>query len=109
EGRERVVWGGVVLLGGGAGGALLGGRKFLIVPAVVLGVILASAIAWAHEGHDHGPDLSASAGNSPFRRPDGTLFVPKPTQRLLEIRTRVAAVESRPRTVRFLGRIVPNP
>src|SRR5262249_19739878 len=42
-------------------------------------------------------------------RPDGTLFVPKPTQRLMEIRTRVAAVESRPRTGRFHGRIVPNP
>jgi RND family efflux transporter MFP subunit len=110
EGRKGIALAGVVLLAGAAGGALLSGRrKLLIVPAAILGLILASAVAWAHEGHDHGPDLSVSTGNSPSRRPDGTLFVPKPTQRLLEIRTRVAAVEKRPRTVRFHGRIVPNP
>lgn len=109
-GRKGIAFAGVVLLAAAAGGALLSGRrKLLIVPAAILGLILASAMAWAHEGHDHGPDLSVSTGNSPYRRPDGTLFVPKPTQRLLEIRTRVAAIESRPRTVRFHGRIVPNP
>jgi membrane fusion protein, heavy metal efflux system len=109
-GRKGIAFAGIVLIAAAAGGALLSGRrKLLIVPAAILGLILASAVAWAHEGHDHGPDLSASAGNSPSRRPDGALFVPKPTQRLLEIRTRVARVESRPRTVRFHGRIVPNP
>jgi RND family efflux transporter MFP subunit len=109
-GRKGIAFAGIVLIAAAAGGALLSGRRrLLIVPAAILGLILASAIAWAHEGHDHGPDVSATAGNSPFRRPDGTLFVPKPTQRLLEIRTRVAIVESRPRTVRFHGRIVPNP
>jgi membrane fusion protein, heavy metal efflux system len=109
-GRKGMALAGIVLLAAAAGGALLSGRrKLLIVPAAILGLILASAVAWAHEGHDHGPDMSASTGNSPYRRPDGTLFVPKPTQRLLEIRTRVAAVGSRPRTVRFHGRIVPNP
>jgi membrane fusion protein, heavy metal efflux system len=109
-GRRGVAFAGIVLLAAAAGGALLSGRrKLLIVPAAILGLILASAVAWAHEGHDHGPDLSVSTGNSPYRRPDGTMFVPKPTQRLLEIRTRAAAVESRPRTVRFHGRIVPNP
>jgi hypothetical protein len=112
-GRKGIALAGIVLIAVAAGGALLSGRrKLLIVPAAVLGLILAAALAWADEGHqrhDHGPDLSASTGNSPSRRPDGTLFVPKPTQRLLEIRTRVAAVESRPRSVRFHGRIVPNP
>jgi RND family efflux transporter MFP subunit len=109
-GRRGIAFAGIVLLAAAAGGALLSGRrKLLIVPAAILGLLLASAVAWAHEGHDHGPDMSASAGNSPYRRPDGTLFVPKPTQRLLEIRTRVVTVESRPRTVRLHGRIVPNP
>jgi len=110
SGRKGIALAGVVLLAAAAGGALLSGRrKLLIVPAAILGLLLASAVAWAHEGHDHGPDLSVSTGNSPTRRPDGTLFVPKPTQRLLEIRTRVATVERRPRTVRFHGRVVPNP
>jgi RND family efflux transporter MFP subunit len=110
QGRKSIAFAGIVLVAAAAGGALLSGRrKLLIVPAAILGLLLASAVAWAHEGHDHGPDLSVSSGNSPSRRPDGTLFVPKPTQRLLEIRTRVATAESRPRTVRFHGRIVPNP
>jgi RND family efflux transporter MFP subunit len=63
----------------------------------------------AHEGHDHGPDVSASQGNSPARRPDGTIFVPKPTQRLLELRTKSARVETRIKTVRLSGRVVANP
>src|SRR5262245_9440661 len=109
-GRGVTAFAGLLLLVAAAGGALLSGRrKLLILPAAILGLILASAVVWAHDGHDHGPDLSASAGNSPSRRPDGSLFVPKPTQRLLEIRTTVAKVETRPRTVRFHGRIVPNP
>jgi hypothetical protein len=109
-GRTAVALAGVLLLVAAAGGAVLSGRrKLFILPAAILGLILASTVAWAHEGHDHGPDLSASAGNSPSRRPDGSLFVPKPTQRLLEIRTTVAKIESRRKTVRFHGRIVPNP
>ena len=109
-GRAAVSFAGLLLLVAAAGGALLSGRrKLLILPAAILGVILASAMAWAHEGHDHGPDVSASTGNSPSRRPDGSLFVPKPTQRLLEIRTTVARIESKRKTVRFHGRIVPDP
>ena len=108
-GRTAVAFAGVVLLAA-AGGALLWGRRKLSTGlAVAAGLILVPAFAWAHEGHDHGPDLSAGAGNSPSRRPDGSLFVPKPTQRLLEIRTRTAVVEAKTRTVRFNGRIVANP
>ena len=109
-GRSVASVAGVLLLVAAAGGAVLSGRrKLLIVPAAILGLILASAFAWAHDGHDHGPDVSASSGNSPSRRPDGSIFVPKPTQRLLEIRTRSATIETKTRTVRFNGRVVANP
>jgi membrane fusion protein, heavy metal efflux system len=84
-------------------------RKGLFILAATIGLTVASTFTFAHEGHDHGPDLSASAGNSPARRPDGSIFLPKPTQRLLAIRTRAAVVETRTRTVRFNGRIVANP
>lgn len=84
-------------------------RKGLFILAATVGLTLATAFALAHDGHDHGPDLSASAGNSPVRRADGSIFLPKPTQRLLAIRTRAATVETRTRTVRFNGRIVANP
>jgi hypothetical protein len=43
------------------------------------------------------------------RRPDGSFFVPKPLQRLFEVRTaRVAAAEV-PVTLQLAGRIVPDP
>jgi hypothetical protein len=108
-GRAGIGLAGFVLLAAAGGAALTGRRALAIIPAALAGLILASAFAWAHEGHDHGPDLSASAGNSPSRRPDGSIFVPKPTQRLLELRTRAAVVETQTRTVRFNGRIVANP
>jgi RND family efflux transporter MFP subunit len=109
-GRTAASAAGVLLLVAAAGGAVLSGRRrLLIVPAVFIGLILASAVAWGHEGHDHGPDLSASMGNSPHRRPDGKIFVPKPTQRLLEIRTRTAMIETKTKTVRFHGRVVADP
>jgi len=110
-GRTLLVSTGVLLLVGAiVGGVVLSGRrKVYVLVAATMGLVLASSVAWAHEGHDHGPDLSVSTGNSPARRPDGSLFVPKPTQRLLEIRTRTMVVESRTRTVRFNGRIVANP
>ena len=100
---------GVLLLAAAVGTAVVTRRKMLALPMALVGLFMASALAWAHEGHDHGPDLSASAGNAPSRRPDGTLFVPKPTQRLLEIRTRMVKSETRVRTARFNGRIVANP
>jgi membrane fusion protein, heavy metal efflux system len=111
SGRSLLVAAGVLLLVGAVvGGAVLPGRrKLYLLPAAMVGLVLASVGAWAHEGHDHGPDLSVSTGNSPSRRPDGSLFIPKPTQRLLEIRTRTLAIENRTRTVRFNGRIVANP
>jgi hypothetical protein len=97
------------LLIGGALAMVLRRRSVLAVTAAVVLLALTSVTTWAHEGHDHGPDLGASPGNSPARRPDGSIFVPKPTQRLLEIRTRTVAVESARRTVRFSGRIIANP
>ena len=109
--------GGLVLLGGVSLAAVaalraMRSRRSSLVTVLAVGVgglSLLSDNGWAHEGHDHGPDLSASSGNSPARRPDGSIFVPKPTQRLLEIRTRRATVETKTKTVRFSGRIVANP
>jgi RND family efflux transporter MFP subunit len=109
--RASLALAGLTLLAAAAaGGAVLTGhRKLYVLPAAIVGLALTSAVAWAHEGHDHGPDLRASSGNSPSRRPDGSLFVPKPTQRLLEIRTRIAKIERKVRTVRFNGRVVADP
>ena len=109
EGRKAIAFAGIVLLAAAAGGALLGRRKLLIVPAAILGLILASAIAWAHDGHDHGPDLCASAGNSPSRRPDGSTLRAEADAAAARDPHARRHVETKTRTVRFHGRIVANP
>ena len=61
------------------------------------------------EGHAHGPEAQAGASDLPRRLPDGSVFLPKPTQRLLEVRTRYVQPETARRTLRLSGRVVPNP
>ena len=90
-------------------GLFLPRRGKLIAALFGITVLLVAASAYANEGHDHGPDASASSGNAPQRRPDGTLFLPKPSQRLLEVRTRKLEETSHRRTARLTGRIVANP
>ncbi|MFO1055485.1 MAG: HlyD family efflux transporter periplasmic adaptor subunit [Dongiaceae bacterium] len=43
------------------------------------------------------------------QRSDGSFFVPKPLQRLFQIRTEVATSTAMPMTVRLPGRIIPDP
>jgi cobalt-zinc-cadmium efflux system membrane fusion protein len=101
--------GALLLIAAVSGAVLSGRRKLLAIPIAIAGLVLATSLVWAHDGHDHGPDLRASTGNSPFRRADGSIFVPKPTQRLLEIRTRTVGIEERTKTAKFNGRVVANP
>jgi RND family efflux transporter MFP subunit len=77
--------------------------------AVVL--LVSTALAFAHEGHDHGSDAKAAlpAGDTPRRLPDGTIFVPKPTQRLLEVRTALTKPEEARRAVGLVGRVIADP
>lgn len=80
--------------------------------ALVLGALaLGSVPADAHEGHDHGAEATAppATGNAPRRLPDGSLFVPKATQRLLEIRTQVVQPGKVARTATLAGRTVADP
>ena len=53
--------------------------------------------------------LAGLAFDKSQRRPDGSYFVPKPLQRLFEIRTLKADTTESPLTVRLPGRIVPDP
>lgn len=75
-------------------------------------VLLGLGAASAHEGHDHGAQAvlpGASGDQRAQRQPDGTVFVPKPIQRIFGLRT----IETRPgtfsRTVELPGRIIPDP
>jgi RND family efflux transporter MFP subunit len=85
-----------------------------LVPAAGLAAVLlvvSTAFAFAHEGHDHGSPAVAAlpAGDTLRRLPDGTIFVPKPTQRLLEVRTVVTKPEEARRAFTLAGRVIGDP
>jgi hypothetical protein len=80
---------------------------FCVVPALAVGTMDHSALA--HEGgHDDAKPV-ALTGDTAKRLPDGRAFVPKPMQRILDIRTQIARSETVPKTSVFVGRVIPNP
>ncbi len=93
-------------------------RAFRSAAEVLLLVSLAQAIlptgVLADPGHDHGDGghaerAAGAAGNTPRRLPDGTAFIPKPTQRLLEVRTQAAEMVTTSRVRTLIGTVIPDP
>jgi hypothetical protein len=65
--------------------------------------------AQAHEGHDLLDEGKAPTGDTARRLPDGQVFVPKPMQRILDIRTVIAKSETVPKAAVFVGRVITDP
>ena len=105
-------------LTGALGGLWLSRRRRAVsLLLVVAGVSLltlppATSPATAHDGESH---AASDAKRGPLARdaaqllPDGSVFVPKSTQRILVIRTAVTEQAAHPRTVELPGRIIPDP
>jgi membrane fusion protein, heavy metal efflux system len=112
-----ILFGLVAFCGVAIGFALRPGRRPRlpsILSLIVGGVLCIAASersALAHEGHDHGDDAKALAtpGDTARRLPNGQVFVPKPMQRILEIRTVVARSETVAKPVALVGRVISNP
>ncbi len=78
--------------------------------AVLLTTLFAFAVpAWAGEGHNHGEASAPANGNGPQRLPDGSVFLPKPAQHQLSVRTTVAKAGELGKTVELAGRVVMDP
>ncbi len=73
---------------------------------LVAGVLLVNAPAFAAD--TSGPTPSA-VRDLAQRLPDGTVFVPKPTQRVLAIRTLFTEEQNHPGIVELPGRVIPDP
>jgi RND family efflux transporter MFP subunit len=105
--------GGIALLVGfGLGAALHRPRRVMATGAIGLAALVATtAFALSHDGHDHGPGnvTPTPSGDAPSRLSDGSIFVPKPTQRLLDVRTLVAKPELAHRAVNLIGRVIADP
>jgi RND family efflux transporter MFP subunit len=67
----------------------------------------------AHEGHDHGAEASRSSaqpsGDRPERLPDGGVFLPKASQRILDVRTVMTKSGEAERTISLIGRVIADP
>lgn len=60
--------------------------------------------------HEHGSEGEALIGIDMARRmPDGSVFMPKPAQWLLGVRTTITEMSSAARTVEMVGTVIPDP
>ncbi|GJD80749.1 efflux RND transporter periplasmic adaptor subunit [Methylobacterium gregans] len=93
------------------------GAPAVALLAIGITLVLGTA-AFAHGDEDHGAPVQGAAligprasGSSDLaqRLPDGSVFVPKPTQRLLVLRTTMTEQGSFRRSVELPGRIIPDP
>src|SRR5574343_1100532 len=65
--------------------------------------------SFAGEGHDHGAASVVTSTNGPQRMADGSVFLPKPAQRQLQVRTAVAEASELPRSFELNGRVLMDP
>ncbi len=80
--------------------------------ACCLGLVIAltgGAPAHAGPGHDHGDGPAAPSANGLQRQPDGSVFLPKPAQRQLGVRTLVTEAAELPRTVELSAKVQMDP
>lgn len=81
-----------------------------VLPTVVTALSLGMAVpALSGEGHDHGDTPAVVNSNGPQRLPDGGVFLPKPAQRQLGVRTLLAQTAGLPRSVELNGKVVMDP
>jgi membrane fusion protein, heavy metal efflux system len=83
-------------------------NKFILL-VILTAMALTSVRASADAGHDHGPEPVAAITNAPQRLPDGSVYLPKPTQRQLTLRTIVAEQGRSPQTFELFGRVAMDP
>ena len=88
-----------------------GATPLMLVAALMLAGHTTQAPA--HEGHDQAdeptPAAALSASDAPRRLADGNVFLPKPSQRLLRVRTFVATSQAARQSRELIGAVVPDP
>ncbi|HOM15035.1 MAG TPA: HlyD family efflux transporter periplasmic adaptor subunit [Rubrivivax sp.] len=77
--------------------------------AVGLGALALATAVLADAGHDHGDAAPAAAADGPKRLGDGSVFLPKPAQRQLDVRTLPVRAAQLPRAFELAGKVVMDP
>ena len=108
--KTYVISGAALLVGLVLGVSLRSRRAGPLALVAAIALVATTAFAVSHEGHDHGSGpVPAPSGDAPSRLSDGSIFLPKPTQRLLDVRTIVARPEEAFRAVSLIGRVIADP
>ena len=81
----------------------------LTVCALATALFLGVTPAFAGDGHDHGDAPAATNSNGPQRLPDGSVFLPKPAQRQIGVRTLTGTEQSLPRGLELNGQVQMDP
>lgn len=81
--------------------------------ALCAALLILTVSVWASPGHDGGHageegDTMVSS-NGPKRLPDGSVFLPKPAQRQMGVRTLVGEARQLPRATELSGKVVMDP
>ncbi|MGA0594303.1 efflux RND transporter periplasmic adaptor subunit [Enterovirga sp. CN4-39] len=92
------------------------GRMLPVAGVALVLVIASTAFALAHEGEDHGQAATPRAtagvppsGDRPERLSDGSVFLPKPSQRVLDVRTVLTKASTAERSTSLIGRVAADP
>jgi multidrug efflux pump subunit AcrA (membrane-fusion protein) len=80
--------------------------KTKLLYACAVALLVGAGPALAGEGHDHGESAPAATSNAPKRQADGSVFLPKTSQRQLAVRTILTEEKSLPQTVELTGRVI---
>jgi len=84
-------------------------KSRLLFSAVCLALAIGPTAVWSGDGHDHGDAPPAAGGNGPKRQPDGSVFLPKPAQRQIGVRTLAVDSGQLPKVMELNGKVVMDP
>ncbi len=78
----------------------------IVSALLALLLVMTPTSGWADPGHEHGDAPATASSNAPKREPDGSVFLPKPSQRQLAIRTAKVETTREPIAFNLPGRVV---
>ena len=84
-------------------------RATLAAAGVALVLFTGIALAGGGDDHTHDPPPAMPGTDTPQRLPNGSIYLPKPSQRVLEIRTAVATTSTVEGTIRLVGKVISDP
>ena len=84
--------------------------SFLLIGAGAIAALLLPVPQARAASHDHGSEDEALIGIDMARRlPDGSVFMPKPAQWLLGVRTAITETAKAARSIEMVGTVIPDP